>query len=139
MRTLRTTFMIGAILALAGTAFAHSLTGPAVVQADGAGHFAYELTLVVDSATELGYAEWSGTENTDLEWTHVDGFCATPHEIGTFMIPMEGNLLHPEMGAAAMYVYALCDGWTGEVHTDILAPTVAAEHETWAAVKRIYR
>ncbi|HOX24174.1 MAG TPA: hypothetical protein PLL30_00290 [Candidatus Krumholzibacteria bacterium] len=131
--------MLAFALIVSAAAAAHDLTGPASVVADAAGHFAYEVTLVVTSPTEFAWSEIDGSEGTDLGWQIFDGFCLETIEPGTYAIPIEGNLLDPQVPGVVHYSHFLCDGWEETVSTTIVPLSVGLEPATWGDVKSLYR
>jgi len=132
-------FALAALIALAAPAAAHELTGPAYVVADGEGHFAYELVLVIENPVEFGFAEEDGTDNTDIGHWIADGFCLTVIDPGTSAIPVEGNLLDATQSGTVIHTEFLCDGFLGVVTTTILPPGVATAPLTWGTLKARYR
>ena len=141
MKSLSTTG-VGVLLALtilAGSAVAHEIVGPTAVDADGSGHFYYEVDVIITSPIEFGYSELDGLDNTDLGAWVADGFCNVLIDPGTYTIVFEGNLLDISYDGSVFYSHAMCDGWTGVITTDIYAPVVSSQGESWSAVKSLYR
>lgn len=131
--------LLAAAALIAGSASAHQLSGPTTVLADASGHFAYEITLVVESVTELAWFEIDGSVNTDLGYIIADGFCLEPIEPGNYSVPIEGNLLDPASEGIVAYSHYLCDGWEAFLTTTILPAGVSGEASTWGSVKSLYR
>ncbi len=130
--------MLAIAILVPGAASGHQLTGPPTVLADATGHFAYELTLVVESVTELAWYEIDGSENTDIGHLIFDGFCLEPIEPGTYPVPIAGNLLDPETEGVVHDSHFLCDGWEQTLTTTILPQGVAAQEQTWSGVKCLF-
>ena len=133
------TCLLIALTALVAVAGAHEIIAPTSVQADGSGHFSYEITVVITSAAEFATAELDGSDNTDVESWIADGFCMVVIEPGTYSEIFEGNLIDVALAGSVSYSHSMCDGWTGAVTTVILAPVVGTENESWSAVKSLYR
>lgn len=123
----------------AGLASAHQFTAPATVPADGAGHFSYEVTVVIESPIEFAYVYVNGLDNTDLGEWYGDGFCMTVVEPGTYLETVSGSLVDPGEQGSVYYEHAMCDGWTGSGTTVILPQTVGAESRSWSVLKGLYR
>ena len=141
MKSLTTTG-VGVLLALtilSGPAVAHEIDGPTAVDADGAGHFYYEIDVIITSPIEFDYSELDGLDNTDLGTWVAEGFCEVVIDPGTYTIVIEGNLLDISFDGSVFYSHAMCDDWTGVITTAIYAPVVGSQGESWSAVKSLYR
>ena len=123
----------------AGLALAHEIDIPGAVETDGLGHFSYEVTVTVTEPIEFGFAYVNGTDNTNLGEMWYDGFCLEVLEPGVYPWPIEGDLVDTGADGSVYFEHNLCDNWTGVGTTIILAPTVAAEAESWSAVRARYR
>jgi len=135
----RLVFVTLALGLCAGLAGAHEIDAPGAVQAGGAGHFAYDIIVTITAPIEYGGSRLDGTDNTDL-WAWVeDGWCVDMVEPGDYTIPIEGNLVDIGSDGSVYYEHGMCDGWTDNVTTVILAPTVGTEERSWSAVKGLYR
>lgn len=122
----------------AGLATAHSISAPAYTQAEGDGHFSYDVTITITDPIEFACSYTDGTDNTDLGLTHADGFCTTVIEPGVLTWTIMGNLLDPELNGTVIYEHTMCDWWTGTTTTVILAPTVPVETTSWSSIKALY-
>lgn len=127
-----------ALTILTGMAGAHELWGPAVVAANGAGHFSYEIMVVISNPIELESLTIDGSDNTDVS-DHMDGFCMVVQEPSTSMIPIEGELVDLTKDGSVFFSQNMCDGWRGEITTIISVPVVSTENTTWSTVKSLYR
>lgn len=139
MKTLTKIILCAAAMVLATAAAAHEFSAPATVTADGDGHFSYEITIEISTATEFAFVDIDGTDNTDIGHFIGDGFCMVVIEPGIYTETMEGTLLDPYENGSVIYTHAMCDGWTGQGTTIILAPTVANTPVTWSGLKALYR
>jgi hypothetical protein len=125
-------------LVLAVPAFGHDLIGPPYVLADLQGHFSYDLSLVVTTATQFGSTFLDGADNTDVEvW--IDGFCLETMTPGTSLIAVSGNLVNDSANGTVVSTVNLCDDWTGTVTTMVVPFPVGTEARTWGTVKSMYR
>ncbi len=125
-------------LLLAAPVLGHELTGPGYVIADVQGHFKYNVTLVVTSATEFGSTFLDGTDNTDV-YVWIDGFCLQTMTPGTFVFEVDGNLVNESANGTVVSTVSLCDSWTGTVTTTVVPFPVTAEIQTWGTIKSLYR
>jgi hypothetical protein len=135
---IRAALCLFAMPAAAPTA-AHELILPQTIQADGAGHFAYEVVVVITESAALAWVEVDGGHNTDVPSWIGDGFCIQPVDPGEYRYPMEGNLLDPELDGSIAFAQVMCDGWAGSDTTVIEAPSVDVVPASWGTVKGMYR
>ena len=131
------TFLVVSLAA--GLAGAHEIFVPAAVQADGAGHFSYEVTVTITAPVEFEFAYVNGLDNTDVGETWFDGFCLEVIAPGVYPWPIEGNLADTGLDGSVMFEHSMCDGWTGSGTTVILAPPVGSGSVNWSAVRGLYR
>lgn len=137
-KCLRVALIVLALLATAA-ASAHDLSAPAQVIADPDGHFAYEITIIIDPSVEFAFSEMDGSDNTDIGHLIADGFCMVVVEAGEYIWPVNGNLLEVDMQGSVIYTHAMCDGWQETVTTIVLPYVVATETQTWTTIKEFYR
>ena len=136
---MRAAIMAVTAVIISGSAAAHELVLPAAVQADGAGHFAYEIVVVITESVPLAWVEMDGADNTDVPSWIGDGFCIQPVEPGEYPYPVDGNLLDPHVDGSVFFAQTMCDGWAASDTTVVLAPSVDVGPSTWGAVKGMYR
>jgi hypothetical protein len=130
--------VLASLVAVAPLA-AHEISAPDVIQADGSGAFTWVITVTITSPIEFAYAEWDGTDNTDVGVQIADGFCMVVIEPGTQEFVIAGNLLDPTEQGSLTYTHAMCDGWDGTVSTTVLPPSVSVEQTSFSTLRERYR
>ena len=110
------------ILALAGSASANTLDGPAVVEAAADASFEYSVvfTAGVDGAY-LAFWEADGGANTDFPSIIADAFCLFPLEAGSEIIEtFSGSLIDPDQNGSVTVWFVDCSGGNFVLETTIL-------------------
>lgn len=139
MKPLCKLLIVSLLMLGAGGALAHEFQMPASVVADGAGHFAFDVVVIIVGPTDFSSTMTDGRDNTSLGQSWVDGFCMGTWASGTYVTTLEGDLLDPASGGSVTYNHNMCDGWSGTGTTQIIPPAVANEAVAWSSIKAVYR